>query len=325
MEGLLRLIIVVTKSASNPERVGHMNKALQQGVYNIQQVADITGLSKQAIRKWEERYKVVQPKRLENGYRIYSDKDINTLLTVKSLAEQGHSIKQAALMATIDNDPLVEELSEEYSQQLEHDVMNDYVLQLLQNAKHCNEQGMGLQLQQAYHHFGLEKFLTAVVVPFLKEIGQQWSKKTINEFQEGLASIVVRDFLIGIRRNFHFQEQAPIVVGACLPNEQHEVPVHIILLQAMMKGWKTILIGASPAPGSIEAMVEKLKPKKVLLSATTTLPFIDDPELLGRLDHFAGENKNIEFYLGGAGSIEFMKGKLLSNIHVTNEIEEVLH
>ncbi len=316
---------VVTKSASNTERVvGYMNKDLQQGVYNIQQVADITGLSKQTIRKWEERYKVVQPKRLENGYRIYSDKDINTLLTVKSLAELGHTIKQASLMATIENDRTVEEISEGYSQQLEHEAMNDFVLQLLQNAKHCNEQGMGLQLQQAYNHFGLEKFLTAVVVPFLKEVGQQWSKKTLDEFQEGLASIVVRDFLIGIRRNFQFQEQTPIVVGACLPNEQHEVPVHIILLQAMMKGCKTVLIGASPAPGSIEAMVEKLKPKKVLLSATTTIPFTKDPELLDKLDHFAGENKAIEFYLGGAGSIEFMKGRILSNIHVTNEIEEVL-
>lgn len=302
-----------------------MNKVLQQGVYNIQQVADITGISKQVIRKWEERYKVVQPKRLENGYRIYGDKDINTLLTVKSLAEQGHTIKQAALMATIENDRTVEEISEGYSLQFEHEVMNDYVLQLLQHAKYCNEQGMGLQLQQAYNHFGLERFLASVVVPFLREIGQQWSKKTISEFQEGLASIVVRDFLIGIRRNFQSQEQASLVVGACLPNEQHEVPIHIILLQAMMKGWKTILIGASPAPGSIEAMVEKLKPKKVLLSATTTIPFIKDPELLGKLDHFAGENKSIEFYLGGAGSIEFMKGKILSNIHVTNEIEEVFN
>ena len=41
--------------------------------------------------------------RLDNGYRIYSDKDINTLLTVKALAEQGHSIKQAAILVKTEN------------------------------------------------------------------------------------------------------------------------------------------------------------------------------------------------------------------------------
>ena len=65
------------------------------GMYFIQQVSDMTGLSKQVIRKWEERYNLVQPKRLENGYRVYSESDINFLVSVKALSEQGYPIKQA--------------------------------------------------------------------------------------------------------------------------------------------------------------------------------------------------------------------------------------
>ena len=52
-------------------------------------------MSKQVIRKWEERYELVQPERLENGYRVYSEKDVNALLRVKILSEKGYSIKQA--------------------------------------------------------------------------------------------------------------------------------------------------------------------------------------------------------------------------------------
>jgi hypothetical protein len=78
-------------------------------------------------------------------------------------------------------------------------------------------------------------------------------------------------------------------------------------LQTMLKGWKTIVIGASPAPGSIESIVENLKPKnkKVLLSATTTIPFIKDPQLLEKLDHFASIHENIDFYLGGPGTFAY--------------------
>lgn len=43
-----------------------------------------------------------------------------------------------------------------------NEIMNDYVLQLLQNGSHCNEKGISFALQQAYHHFGLERFIQSV-------------------------------------------------------------------------------------------------------------------------------------------------------------------
>ena len=48
----------------------------------------------------------------------------------------------------------------------------------------------------------------------------------------------------------------------------------------MLEGWKTQLIGTSPAPGAIESLVDKLKPDVVLLSVTTAIPFEKDPGLL---------------------------------------------
>ena len=92
----------------------------------------------------------------------------------------------------------------------------------------------------------------------------------------------------------------------------------------MMNGWKTILVGASPAPGAIESLVEKLKPAKVLLSATTTTPFENDPDLLRKLDQFAANNKKIDFYLGGTGALDFAKNKTLQAIKITNSIDETL-
>ena len=66
-----------------------MNQVPLHGQFYIQQVAAMTGLSKQVIRKWEERYDLVHPERLENGYRIYNEKDVNTLMKVKELSEKG--------------------------------------------------------------------------------------------------------------------------------------------------------------------------------------------------------------------------------------------
>lgn len=297
----------------------------EKSIYSIQQVSDITGISKQVIRKWEERYQLVRPNRMENGYRSYTEKDINILLKVKTLTETGNSIKQAATIIAMEDSFLKEDFTGnevKLGQQFEE--KNEFVLQLIKEGVYCNEQGMTIILQQAYHSLGLENFLKVVVVPFLNEVGTHWQTKQWSEYQEALSSLVVRDFLIQIRRNFKYVEGAPLLMGACLPSEQHEVPLHILLLQGMIRGWKTLLIGSSPAPGSIEEMVEKCKPKKVLLSATTTIPFKDN--LIQKLDDFAGKHNTVEFFLGGNGTIEYFKGNSFSlkNIHITNSIDDVI-
>ena len=291
------------------------------GYYNIQQVADVTGLSKQVIRKWEERYELVQPDRLDNGYRIYSEKDVNILLKVKTLSEQGYSIKQAVILVKEDGNEPKQEFK---TKSVDYEGFNDYVLQLLEKGTNCDEIELNLILQQGYNHYGLEGFLTQVVRPFLKEIGNRWVRKEWDEYQESVSSMVTRDFLVQIRRNYQYREDAPLILGTCLPSEHHEIPLHIILLQFMMRGWKVILVGASPAPGSIEALVQKLKPSIVLLSATTTLPFEENPELLPKLDQFATENDAVKFFIGGAGSVRYVADKKLQTIRVANSIEEVL-
>jgi MerR family transcriptional regulator, light-induced transcriptional regulator len=292
------------------------------GVYNIQQAADITGISKQLIRKWEERYEIIQPQRLDNGYRIYTEREISTLLTVKALTEQGYSVKQAVVMLkNKQEDPSL--IQNQIPQQtMIQSEWNDYVMKLLQHGTHCYEEGILLNLQHAYHHLGLDRCIHSVLIPFLREIGNRWETGVWSEYQESFSSLIVRDFLVQIRRNFPSKEGAPLLLGACLPGERHEIPVHLLLLQLMLIGYKTVLIGASPAPGTIEAMVKELKPAKVLLSASTTTPLEDVP-LLDKLDQFASEQMGIEFYLGGEGTIYHQALENLKSIKVTNAIEEL--
>jgi MerR family transcriptional regulator, light-induced transcriptional regulator len=299
-----------------------MMQSNEDGFFTIQQVADITGLSKQVIRKWEERYGIIKPERMENGYRIYSKKDVQTLIKTKSLSEQGHTLKQAAFlvqdMEEVPEISIVQENPVHRDEQL-----NEYVLQLLEKGWHCDEIELNLILKQAYHHVGLERFITNIVVPFLKEVGKKWENHEWDEFQESVSSLVVRDFLVQLRRNHPYRENAPFVLGACLPNEQHEVPLHLILVQFMLEGWKTQLIGTSPAPGAIESLVHKLKPNVVLLSVTTAIPFEKDPGMLERLDQFAESQKDISFYLGGQGISSLPNSKPRA-ITVTNSIEDIL-
>lgn len=289
--------------------------------YNITQVSEITGLSKQVIRKWEERYQLVQPKRLENGHRVYTEKDLQLLLKVRSLSQEGYSIKQAVEIAK-KQEVTQDKLPPKVIQPTEE--MNDFFFLLLEKGAHCNELELNRLLQQAHHSLGLAKFLSTVIIPFLNEVGNRWEKKDWTEYQESVSSMVVRDYLVQIRRNYHYKVDAPLMMGACLPGEHHEIPVHILLLQAMMLGWRSFLVGSSPAIGSIESLVSKFQPKIVLLSAMTTAPFVLYPSVIQQLDEFALANQHIRFFLGGAGSVEYLKNNKLHSILLAENIHELL-
>ncbi|MFC4409058.1 MerR family transcriptional regulator [Chungangia koreensis] len=285
-------------------------------MYSISQVSEITGLSKQVIRKWEERYQLVQPERLENGRRIYNETDVQAFLKVRKLTESGYPVSQAAVIVHT-KEP------QEVTYSFKDPEISDYFLQLIEKGTHCDELELNRILKQAHHTLGLSNFLSDLILPFLKEVGDRWEKKEWTEYQESVSSMVVRDYLVQIRRNYPYREDAPLLMGACLPGELHEVQVQILLLQAMMKGWKSFLIGSSPAIGSIEALIEKFKPRIVLLSALTTIPFEQNPTVLDQLDHFAARNRSINFFLGGPGAIDYTKDNLPKHIEVVQTLEEV--
>lgn len=302
-----------------------MNENIDGMTYSIQQVADITGLSKQVIRKWEERYGIVNPKRLDNGYRIYSRKEVNILLYVKSLVEKGQTIKQAALHIN-KQDMQSSMKSDQKLQYYKHpEILNEHVLSLLYEGALCHEENLNRILQHTYYLYGLKTFLDSIVIPFLAEVGQRWEDGRWGEWQEALASLVVRDFLVQLRRNFQFNENAPLMLGACLPEERHEIPLHIILLKSMMRGWRTVIVGPSPAPNAIQSTIKQLNPKKVILSAITKIPFeVNVPPQI-ELDEFAAKYPHIDFYLGGPGVMSVLNNNPLHHIKVTSNIEDIFN
>ena len=66
--------------------------------YPVRLVALRTGLSPHVLRAWERRYHVVSPTRTDGGQRLYSDLDVERLLRLRRLTEQGHAIGRIALL-----------------------------------------------------------------------------------------------------------------------------------------------------------------------------------------------------------------------------------
>ncbi|MFJ9500416.1 MerR family transcriptional regulator [Brevibacillus centrosporus] len=290
------------------------------GRFTIRQVAERTKLSTQVIRKWEERYELIKPQRLSNGYRVYTQQDVETILRVKALVDQNYSLQTAVMNVKQQSD-----FSEDTIVPLEKErLKSHFVEKLIKAGSNCEEAALLRLLQRAHFEYPIDAFIQKVVLPFLKQVGDLWESGGWSEYQEHISSQVVRDYISHLRKGIAQDPEMPLILGTCLPYEMHEIPVHIMLLQAAQKGWRSMFLCPSPAVGAIEKAVERLQPMKVILSAMTVQPFSKDDQLLGRLDHFAVQHPHIQFFLGGSGAIQYTEGKKLRAIIVTEDLNEVL-
>lgn len=76
-------------------RTGNGNGQLMK----IGAVERLTGVSAHTIRKWEERYGAVKPRRTDGGKRLYSDCDVQRLILIKRLADRGLSLTGLAKLS----------------------------------------------------------------------------------------------------------------------------------------------------------------------------------------------------------------------------------
>jgi hypothetical protein len=65
-------------------------------MYTVSRAGTLTGVPAATLRKWEQRYGVVEPTRTEGNYRLYDDEAIRRLSAMRDLVDAGWSARDAA-------------------------------------------------------------------------------------------------------------------------------------------------------------------------------------------------------------------------------------
>ena len=63
--------------------------------YRIRKVAELVGVPRPTLVAWERRFGILEAPRTEDGFRVYSEKDLQTLLRIKALLDSGMRISTA--------------------------------------------------------------------------------------------------------------------------------------------------------------------------------------------------------------------------------------
>jgi MerR family transcriptional regulator, light-induced transcriptional regulator len=242
--------------------------------YNIKAVTQKTDIQSVTLRAWERRYGLLTPKRAENGYRLYSERDIAILLWVKSRVDSGISISSAAgelqqltgaemwPEAVISNKgPIPSHMGTKLTAETA-------IRQLSLALVHHDENMANRIFADILGSFDLENLFESVLFPILVDIGDRWALGEIKVATEHFASGFILAKLQAIFQTLPQRTSSPRLMVGCAPEELHQIGPLMFAILLRNAGYRVEFLGPDVPLDDLAAYVAEENPRMLILSAT---------------------------------------------------------
>ena len=192
------------------------------GSHSISEVSRIAGIPKDLLRMWERRYAYPAPTRDRNGDRVYSDQQVDKLIVIRQLVNQG---KRPGKLIALDLSQLKALLQKPA---VEFDA--DRLLALLKS-------GDAKALRDWFHTYlmayGLRAFVHQVMAPANRLVGELWAGGELAIYQEHLYTEVMKSLLPQALAAHYRADGKLRVMLSTVPGEQHALG--LLMVEALLR------------------------------------------------------------------------------------------
>ena len=263
-------------------------------MHSMKTVSQVTGLSPDTLRAWERRYGAVNPKRDDNGRRIYDAAELAKLRMLRQAVDLGHPIHRAARLSL----PELEELLHEARAREPIQGLVSLTTRLLDAATNYRPDLCDETLGLAIAGLSPRDAVQFVLAPALIEAGSRWHAGEFSAAQEHLLTASVERLVMTTLHTFQKAARGPGMVFGTLAGERHAIGSLLAAFLAASQGMRCIYLGADlPAPELAQAAVRS-NAAVIALSLVTAIP-----ALATKLHELCSElPPEIEVWLGGAAA-----------------------
>jgi DNA-binding transcriptional MerR regulator len=223
-------------------------------------LSERVGVSPELLRAWERRYGLLQPRRSEGGFRLYSGADEERVQAMQRHLDAGIPAAEAARLALAETQaredgvvpPRLEALAAALREALDR----------------FDEPAANLAFDRLLASFTIETVLRDVVLPYLHELGGRWERGDASVAQEHFASNLLRGRLLGLARGWG-RRTGPTTVLACAPGELHDLPLIVFGLVLAGHGASVTFLGPDTPVDTVADTARDLDTRLVVVCAST--------------------------------------------------------
>lgn len=269
--------------------------------YSVKQAAEMTGLTLNQVRLWERRYKLVSPQRASNGYRLYSQEDLDILRFARRETEKGVSIQVLADQIREDRPSILRQLKEEkritprkvFASDPRQLPNYDLMIHSIASGNPLKFERLLIQAQAGQ---SFAEALRTVDLPLLARIGEMTTRNDINITSSHLASAIIRRRILAYVQNLGIPQGDRPVIMACAPNDYHELGLLCCLMELTQEKISTLYLGPNVPLQEISFYCDKVEPRALVFSIIAPLKDDEAEELARQLGTFS---KRVPVGVGG--------------------------
>jgi MerR family transcriptional regulator, light-induced transcriptional regulator len=275
-----------------------------------------TGLSKDTLRMWERRYGFPEPLRDAIGERLYPPDQVEKLRLIKRLMDQG--MRPGQLIGNSIKD-LAGIIAAQAARAGGRCVCSEFdmLLALIQQHR-CEE--LRATLSQLLMKSGLQQFVTDVVAPCNRLVGEAWMRGEIEVHEEHLYTEQVQNVVRAAISAHLMGSSPPRVLLTTLPEEEHGLGLLMVEAMLAAEGAQCVSLGTRTPLADIPAAAVAHRADIVALSFSGSYPARIATVSLRSLR--AALPAEIEIWAGG--SALFGRQRELPEIRVITDIADSL-
>ena len=224
-----------------------------EAIYNIGAVTRMTGIPVTTLHAWERRYGFPHPSgRTTGGHRLYSEKDVSMLRSVKAHIQQGITARLA--VAAVQRMDLEDRrLPGQPAEALHAGTLVSPSpagqAQLLQALFQHDLERADRLMAEMLAFSSPEELTLHVIGPTLADLGEAWADGRITVSEEHLASNYLRQRLLMWLVSGPSPRPVDPIVLACAPGEWHEGGLLMLGVLLRRRGWPVAYLGQNvPLP-----------------------------------------------------------------------------
>lgn len=224
--------------------------------FTIKDLEKISGIKAHTIRIWEKRYELIEPERLDNNRRVYSEGEFKKFMKISALYRMGYKPSKIKELSSI-----------EIEKVLSRDNGNIFIETVLEKIRLFDEKEVERLIYNILERPNLEQAYFEFIVPLFNQVGKLWSIDRLNILHEHLLSAIVRNAFIHRaqkhRINTSDSNYQKKVVLFLPETERHELPLLFAYTILREDNFRVYYMGTD-IPNNSLASLKEIEPDAVL-------------------------------------------------------------
>ena len=289
--------------------------------FSIKNLEHLSGIKANTIRIWEKRYNLFEPERTDTNIRLYNLENLQKLLNVTLLYNNGYKISKIASFNS-------QEITENVHKLTINKNADDWSIGLFKLAMINFDQRLFTKtFNDLLEQFSFSEVFKNVFVPLMNELGVLWQTNSISPSHEHFITSLVKQKIHAMCEDLQQKStrRTDRRFVLFLPdNEIHELGLLYLQYEVLNNGFQCVFLGQSVPIESLNNLVDIGEP--ITFIAYFTIEPTQD-KIKAYLNTFNSEiieNIDSELWILGY-QVQFMSDEMPDKIRKFKSIDDVIY